>query len=199
MGRESAVRLVSWNAGGMRAIAAVLALAGLAAGCALAGRRVRLLYSESKNVARAERKTPLAVMPFLDKREDRASLGHAPWAAGLLKMPLRAKTEVAAWAAGALSGDLASAGYRIQEDADWKAGGAVRKISCGGAKRALCVVEIEGWLRMKDNWQVLRRDYRGEGARPALFPDEDPYELSLEEALREALTAFRKEIELAVP
>lgn len=177
--------------------AALLLLA--AAGCAPFGRRVELAYAPSKNVVKAARRTPIAVVPFLDKREETGSLGRAPADFPGLTTRLTTKADVADWARRAAALELESAGYQVADDTEWKAGGAIQRIDCRGKKRPVCLVEFELWLRMKENWQVVKRVYKGEGARPPILPEDDVYALSLEEALREVMTAFRRDVELQAP
>lgn len=157
-----------------------------------------LNYSPSKNVERRARQTALQVTPFLDKRRDASGFGRAPWALKLGSSPLKPSGDPAAWVTRAAGAELAAAGFETPPSADWKAGGALQETACSSGKRTICSVRLEAWLVGKDGKQALRQDYKGEGLRPPLF-GEDPYELSLEEALREALAGFRKDVERLLP
>lgn len=185
--------------GELRLLAGAVAAGLMGGGCAFMGQRVPLAYAVSKNVAPAARKTALAPTAFLDKREEPSSVGRARMAYGLVKIPLRAKTAVAAWVEKAARADLEAVGYRFEPQAGWKLGGAVYEAWCAPAKRVVCRVRIEMWVVTQENMTVVKRMLKGEGARPELMPGDDMYALSLEDALREAVTAFRREIELVVP
>lgn len=176
-----------------------MVLAGLAAsGCALLPRRVRLAYTPSKNVERRGRQTQLMVQPFLDRRSNPKNFGKASVAFELGSQPIKPWGDPAIWLTQAAAAELSSAGYETPPNADWKVGGALRDVLCGSGKRTICIVKIEAWITMKDGWQVIKKEYKGEGLRPPLM-GEDPYEISLEEALREALAGFRKDVERLVP
>ena len=60
-------------------------------------------------------------------------------------------------------------GYELPAKAAVKAGGAVKAIDCGDGKTTVCSVKLEGWVTMKDGWQVLKQDYSGEGILPNMF------------------------------
>ena len=179
---------------------ACLALAALAGGCMLLPRRVKLGYTSSKNAERRARQTQLAFSNFIDKRKDKRNFGRAPIVGELSSVAITPKSDPALWASQAATAELAAAGYVPSLSADWKVGGAINDISCGSGKRTICTLKLEIWItQQKDGWQVLKSVYAGEGVRPPMFAGEDPYELSLEEALREALTAFRRDVERMVP
>lgn len=169
-----------------------------ASGCFFIGRVVKLSYEPSKSVVKGARKTVLSPQAFLDQREDKSSIGRSP-VLGLAKRPMRARGDVAAWAGKAARAELEAAGYVFDEKSDWKVGGAVQSIQCLGGRKTTCAVQLELWVQMKDGWQTLKRGYSGEGAVPPLFAGADLFELSLREALREALGRFRRDVELSVP
>jgi hypothetical protein len=170
----------------------------LLSGCALFPRRVQLKYNPSKNVDRRKHQTELLVTPFLDKRRDPSNFGHASVALQLGALPIKPAADPAKWLTQAAAVELAAAGYQTAGKEGWKVGGALQDVTCGSGKRTICRVKLEAWVVMKDGWQVLKQEYSGEGVLPALF-NEDPYEISLEEALREALSSFRRDVERLVP
>lgn len=136
--------------------------------------------------------------PFIDKRRDPSNFGHASLYMRMGALPIKPSGDPAQWLTQAASAELAAAGYQTSGKEGWKVGGALQDISCGSGKRTICKVKIEAWVVMKDGWQVLKQEYSGEGVLPSLF-DEDPYEISLEEALREAMSSFRRDVERSVP
>ena len=164
------------------------------AGCALMGPAVRLSYHPSKN-ALGEKKTSIALSEFVDRRKD-LSLGRA---AGIFRLPLRPNRDVIGWVREAAAAEMKASGYKIDPGSEWKLGGVLEELSCGSERRIVCRARIELWLKGKDGWAVIKRKYEGEGARPPLLPEEDPRELSLDEALRDALVKFRRDVELAAP
>jgi hypothetical protein len=167
-------------------------------GCAMLARRVNLRYAPSKNVTSRPRQTGIEITPFADRRPRTADFGRASSDMPGLTLPIRPSSDAAGWATQAMSSELAAAGYNTQGKAEVKVGGVLKDVSCGSGKRTVCSVKIEAWVVMKDGWQLLKQDYSGEGLLPPMF-GEDPYELSLEEALREALDSFRKDFERVVP
>ncbi|MCX5787672.1 MAG: hypothetical protein NTX64_04055 [Elusimicrobia bacterium] len=167
-------------------------------GCAVLARRVGLRYTPSKNVTSHPRQTPLQIEPFADRRPRKADFGRASSEVPGLKLPIRPSSDAAGWATAAMGSELAAAGYSTRAKSDVKVGGVLKDVSCGSGARTVCAVKIEAWVVMKDGWQLLRQDYSGEGLLPPMF-GEDPYELSLEEAMREALDSFRKDVERLVP
>jgi len=167
-------------------------------GCAVLARRVQLRYTPSKNVTSRQRQTPIQIEPFADRRPSKADFGRASSEVPGVKLPIRPSSDAAAWATQAMGSELAAAGYSTQSKAQVKVGGVLKDVSCGSGARTVCSVKIEAWVVMKDGWQLLKQDYSGEGLLPPMF-GEDPYELSLEEALREALEGFRKDLERVVP
>ena len=183
----------------MRSTSIVSCGAALAlSGCAVLARRVELRYAPSKNVTSSQRQTPLQIEPFSDRRARKADFGRASSGVPGVTLPIRGTSDPAAWATQAMRSELAAAGYDARGKADVKVGGTLKEVSCGSGARTVCAVKIEAWVVMKDGWQLLRQDYSGEGLLPAMF-GEDPYELSLEEALREALQGFRKDLERTLP
>ena len=179
-------------------VAAFAAWSLLSGGCMMMGRGVNLTYAPSKNVIRTEHRTPIAILPFIDKRENPGLIGQVPMML-VFKEPLRTFGDVAVWAKQAAVLELSNMGYKIVPEAEWKVGGVIREVSCVGGKKIACSVKMELWVRMKDNWEVLKHEYRGEGSMPPLFKNADLYEQSLEEALRDVLINFRRDLELAVP
>lgn len=169
----------------------------LLAGCLLAARPVRLLYSPSRNTVRQERKNALQPAEFVDRRSDKL-IGWAT-SAKVIKVPLRAQGDAIRWMTGAILSEIGLLGYKTDPDAPWKIGAVLEQLHCGPGPRIVCGVRLSIWIRSKDNWPVLQKTYKGEGSRPPLLPDEDPYELSLDEALRDAMAQFRRDVELAVP
>ncbi|MBI4347709.1 MAG: hypothetical protein HY553_12700 [Elusimicrobia bacterium] len=177
-------------------LAALLVLGS--SGCALFPRRVRLGYAPSRNVERRPRQTELEITSFLDKRRDRSSFGKASILLEAGSQPIKPSGDPAKWLTQAASAELAAAGYQTAHAGGWKVGGALEEVHCGSGKRTICSLKLEAWVTMKDGWQVLKQRYSGEGLQPPLF-GEDPYELSLQEALREAMAAFRRDVERLVP
>jgi len=175
-----------------------IVLALLSTGCTLFPRRVRLNYSPSKNVERHARQNELEMTTFLDKRRDRSSFGHASVLLEMGSQPIRPSGDTVKWLTQAASAELAAAGYQTSGAGRMKVGGALEEVACGSGKRTICTVRLEAWVTMKDGWQVLKQSYTGEGLRPPLF-GEDPYELSLQEALRDCMAAFRRDVERLVP
>lgn len=170
----------------------------LAAGCTLFPRRVRLEYIPSKNVERRARQNELEMTAFLDKRRDRSSFGHVPVLLEMGKQPIRPSGDLSKWLTQAASAELAAAGYQTSHAGGMKVGGALEEVACATGKRTICSVKLEAWVTMKDGWQVVKQRYAGEGVLPPLF-GEDPYELSLREALRDVMAAFRRDVERLVP
>ncbi|MBI3549820.1 MAG: hypothetical protein HY078_12350 [Elusimicrobia bacterium] len=173
-------------------------LAAVLCGCPLA-RGVKLGYSPAKSTQRAEHKTALVVSPFLDRREDPGRIGRATTALPGVTQPLSPTGDVAAWATKAAVAELAASGYVVTSSAPVTVGGTVRAIDCSGGKRVVCSVKIEMWTRLKHEWDVSKREYTGEGAMPPVFYNEDLYALSLEEALRDVLGRYRRDLELMAP
>jgi len=187
-------------AGRHAALALAVAAWAAAGACSFLPRKVALRYTPSKNLERRVRRTPIVLVPFLDKRPDTVSIGRAPMPGGVGTVRLKPGGDLAAWVRGAVELELEAAGYTIAAaGSDYKVGGSVKAVSCGSDKRGVCSIRVEAWLNMKDGWQLSIRDYQGEGLRPPIFPGEDAYELSMEEALREAVGALRRDVERLVP
>lgn len=168
-------------------------------GCAFAGRRVALHYGAPRPSG-AIRRTAMRVDPFLDKRSRSGSMGVATVGMGALRVPLRQKSDVRDWVRKAVSLELRAAGYILDSGSSaWTVGGTILEAGCGTPSRAECRVRLDIRVRMTDGWQVSRHEYPGEGIRPALLPGEDGYALSLEDALRDALVKFRRDLEITVP
>lgn len=188
------------SAGGVRFplpwIAAILALSG---GCMIVGRGVNLSYEPAKNIVRSPRRTPIQMVAFEDKRDDRRWIGRAPLLIPGFRAPLRPRSDVASWATQAAASELLAMGYAVASAADWKLGGAVKEVRCAGRRKPSCSVKLETWVQMKDNWRVFDREYVGEGSMPPLIPEADIYELSLQDAMRDLLANFRRDFELAAP